>query len=104
MVQLRISRGTQVFEALAMVAHCKLGMGMGLAFVSAQEEHKKLLGSWIVEVGGELPEAPAPKSDEVKGMSNDQLSKVVSELLQLLMRKGVLTEAERQEILTNSQS
>jgi hypothetical protein len=103
-VHIRIARGSQVFEAQAKVTYCKLGMGMGLAFVSAQAEFKKLLGSWIVELGGELPRTPASKSDGVKGMSNDQLSRIISELMQLLIRKGMLTETERQEILTKSQS
>ena len=98
-VQIRIVREGQVFEAQAKVAHCKLGMGMGVAFVSAQAEHKKLLGAWIVELGGELPRALASKSDGLAGMSNDQLSRVMSELVRVLMRKGVLTETERQEIL-----
>src|SRR5437879_5815417 len=102
--QIRIVRGTQVFEAQAKVTYCKLGMGMGLAFLSTQAEHKKLLGAWIVELGGELPPTPESKSDGVKGMSNDQLSRVMSELMQVLMRKGLLTEAERQEILLKIQS
>jgi hypothetical protein len=72
--------------------------------VSAQTEHKTLLGSWIVELGGELPHASAPKPDGVKGMSNDQLSRVVSKLIRVLMRKGVLTETERQEILMKIES
>ena len=103
-VHIKIVRETQVFEAQAKVTYCKLGRGMGVAFVSAQPEHKTLLGSWIVELGGELPRAPTSKSDRVKAMSNDQLSRVVSELISVLMRKGALTETERQEILMKIES
>ncbi len=106
---IRIIREAQVFEAQAKVTYCKLGRGMGLAFGLAEPEHKELLGSWIVELGGELPCALAATSDSVKGMSNDgmsneQLSGVVRELMGVLMRKGVLTEAERQEILMKIES
>jgi hypothetical protein len=103
-VHIKIVREAQVFEAQAKVTYCKLGRGMGVAFVSAQPEHKKLIGSWIVELGGELPRAPAAKSDRVKGMADDQLSRIVSELMRVLMRKGVLTETERQEILMKIES
>lgn len=103
-VHLKIVREGQVFEAQAKVTYCKLGIGMGLAFVSAQPEHKKLLGSWIAEAGGELPQAAESKPDKVKGRGDDQLSRVVSELMRVLMRKGVLTETERQEILRKIES
>lgn len=101
-VHIRIARGLQVLEAQAKVAYCKLGVGMGLAFVSAPADSKKLLGNWIVELGGELPRAPASQSDGVKGTSNDQLSRIISELMQLLIQKGMLTETEREEILTRA--
>jgi PilZ domain len=100
-VDITIVRGTQVFEAQAKVTYCKLGKGMGLEFVSAQAEHKKVLGSWIVDLGGELPRTSASKQGGVKGMSNDQLSSAIGELMRLLVRKGMLTETERQEILAN---
>jgi hypothetical protein len=103
-VHVKIVREGQVFEAQAKVTYCKLGIGMGLAFASAQPEHKKLLGGWIADAGGELPPAPESKSDKVKGRGDDQLLRVVSELMRVLMRKGVLTEAERQEILTKLES
>jgi len=104
MVHITIVRGTQMFAAQAKVGYCKLGMGMGLAFVSAQPLHKKLLGSWIVELGGKLPPALATASGDVNRMSSEQLAKLVSELIAILMRKGVLTETEKQEILTRIQS
>jgi PilZ domain len=103
-VHIKIVREAHVFEAQAKVTYCKLGRGMGVAFVSAQPEHKTLLGSWIVELGGDLPHAPTSKRDGVKGMSNDQLSRVVGELIRVLMRKGVLTEAEKREILMKIES
>src|SRR5579872_424174 len=103
-VHIKIVREAQMFEAQAKVTYCKLGRGMGVAFVSAQPEHKTLLGDWIVELGGELPRPPTSMSDGVKAMSSDQLSRLVSELIRVLMRKGVLTETERQEILMKIES
>jgi hypothetical protein len=103
-IHIKLVREAQVFEAEAKVTYCKLGRGMGVAFVSAQPEHKKLLGNWIVDLGGELPRASTSKSDGAKGMANDQLSRVVSELIGVLMRKGVLTETEKQEILRKIES
>jgi hypothetical protein len=103
-VRIEIAREAHVFEAEAKVTHCKLGMGMGLAFVSAQTEAKKLLGTWIAELGGELPRTLASGSEAAKGISSDQLSRLVSELMRVLIQKGLLTEVERKEMLMKIQS
>ena len=95
-VQIRITRGSQSFEARANVVHMKLGLGMGLAFIAAQGEQKKVLGRWIVELGGELPAALAQnRGDGV----NVETPNVLAELILALMKKGVLSEAEGQEML-----
>jgi hypothetical protein len=98
-VQIRITKGPQSFEAQAKVINMKVGLGMGLAFVSASAEQKKVLGNWIVELGGKLPTAPTQsRGDAVAGRVSAETS-VIAELVLLLIRKGVVTEAETQEIL-----
>ena len=99
-VQIRITKGPQSFEAQAKVTNMKASLGMGLAFVSASAEQKKVLGNWIAELGGNLPAAPSlTAGDDAKDRVGDEMPNVIAALILALTRKGVLTEAERQEML-----
>ena len=100
-VQIRIAKGPQSFEAQAKVINMKVGLGMGLAFVSATAEQKKVLGNWIVELGGKLPTPPQGRGDTAKDKDtvSAEVPNVITALIQALTRKGVLTEAEAQEML-----
>lgn len=99
-VLIRITRGPQSFEAQAKVTNMKFGVGMGLAFVAAQAEQKKVLGNWIAELGGKLPtELPQTAGDGTKDKVSGEMPNVMAALILALMRKGVLAEAEGQEML-----
>jgi hypothetical protein len=99
-VQIRIVRGPHSFEAQAKVTSSTVGLGMGLAFVAAQPEQKRLLGSWIVEMGGKLPRLQRQGNGDAAGVASDgETSTVLTELVHVLMRKGVLSETVGQEIL-----
>jgi len=99
-VQIRIVRGPHSFEAQARVTSSTVGLGMGLAFVAAQPEQKRLLGSWIVEMGGTLPHPRRQSDGDTAGAALDgEASTVLAELVHALMRKGVLSEVEGQEML-----
>ncbi len=101
-VQIRITKGPQSFEALARVVSMKVGLGMGLAFVSASAEQKRVLGNWIVALGGTLPAVPPQQAGDAakdKGTLSGELPDVIATLIQALTRKGVLNEEEAQEIL-----
>ena|SRR5207302_4818467 len=99
-VHIRITRGAQSFEAQAKVTNMKFGVGMGLVFVAAQAEQKQVLGNWIVELGGKLPtEQPRSAGDGTKDKVSGEIPNVIAALILTLMRKGVLTEGEGQEML-----
>jgi hypothetical protein len=99
-VQIKITKGPQSFEAQARVTNMKVSLGMGLAFVSASAEQKRVLGNWIVELGGKLPSAPPQAAgDGAKDKVSGEVPNVITALIQALARKGVLTEAEAQEML-----
>ena len=99
-VQIRISKGPQSFEAHARITNVKVGLGMGLVFVSASAEQKKVLGDWIAELGGNVSAVSAQTAeDKDKGKLDGELPNVVAALIQALLRKGVLTESEAQEML-----
>jgi hypothetical protein len=101
----RIQKGEDHFEAQVKVVYSQIGMGMGLAFVSAQPKHYRLFQKWLQEISGETPlptDTPMQQQDDAEvaaGSVTDETSNVLNELLIALMRKRVLTEEEGKAML-----
>ena len=51
--KIRILRENESFEAQAKVVYSLIGMGMGLAFVSAQPKQIRLFQRWVLEISGQ---------------------------------------------------
>ena len=99
-VKLKISRGNESFEAQARVIFSQIGMGMGVAFVSAQPSQIRTFQKWIQEITG--TSTPLPEhdvSEAAAGPSQTGNSGVLSELILTLMKKKVLTESEGKDLL-----
>jgi hypothetical protein len=93
-VNVRIKRGEQTFEANARVLYGKPGMGMGMAFLEVADEERIRLEHWISELSRESGVAPKkPDPVPVKGRSGVE-GEVLSKLIKLLMRKGILSHSE----------
>jgi len=105
--QVKIIRETESFEAKVKVVFSQVGMGMGLAFVSAQPSQYRLFQRWMLEISGEVPplletNEPEKKTRTVESSQPEQETKdnqVLYELLIALMRKKVLTEEEGMALL-----
>ncbi len=103
-VTIRILRGNERFEAQGRVVYSLIGMGMGLAFVSAQPKQVRLFQRWLQEISGqsvppqETPMQGAP--DTAPAQETQTLKNVVlSDLIMTLMQKKVLTEGEGKDLL-----
>ena len=59
--KIRILRENESFEAQARVVYSLIGMGMGLAFVSAQPKQIRLFQRWLQEISGQ----PVPAARRV---------------------------------------
>jgi hypothetical protein len=102
--KIRIIRDNETFEAQVKVVYSLIGMGMGLAFMSAQPKQVRLFQRWLQEISGQsvpaqetseqnAPEtAPAEKTQTLKNF-------VLSDLIMTLMQKKVLTETEGKDLL-----
>jgi PilZ domain len=100
--KVRIQRENETFEAQVKVIFSLIGMGMGLAFVSAQPKHLKIFQKWLLEISGQststegteyAPElAPSEKTQTMKNA-------VLSDLIMTLMQKKVLTQVEGKDLL-----
>ena len=106
LVRVRLEREQNVFEAVAKVSYSQQSMGMGLAFTEAKAEHLAVLKAWIAELSGEaLPEPKVstvepivePDSGEISAVLH--LQQVLNELINLMVRKKVISAVEGTALL-----
>jgi hypothetical protein len=102
--KIRILRENESFEAQAKVVYSLIGMGMGLAFVSAQPKQIRLFQRWVQEISGQPvsgQDSPSPQGSETAPAEQTQTLKnvVLSDLIMTLMQKKVLTEREGKDLL-----
>ena len=103
-VNIRILRDKESFSAQAKVVYSLMGMGMGLAFTSAQPKQVRIFQRWLQEISGQavaLQEAPAAgAADKLPAQETQTLMNVVlSDLIMTLMQKKVLTQDEGKDLL-----
>jgi hypothetical protein len=99
--KIRITKGKETFEAQAKVVFSQIGMGMGVAFVSAQPNQVRVFQKWFDEISGKS--AAVPETEEAQphsaGQTHTLHSAVLSDLILTLMKKKVLAETEGKEML-----
>lgn len=99
-VRLQIFQDGQTLDALANVSSHHPGWGMGLAFDNLTQEQRLLLENWLSGPPAPLESRTAPSgspaSSPVRIETNESYA---ARLVQLLARKGVLSQSEAMEIL-----
>jgi len=100
-VRLQIQRAGMILDVLANVSSRHAGSGMGLVFGEITEAQRAVLESWLGELG--LPPRmlfenafPPPK----QALPAD--ADCAARLVQVLLRKGVLSQSEAMEVLRDS--
>lgn len=105
MVRLQIHRAEKVLDAIANVSSRHPGSGMGLVFSELSAPQKALLAMWLTELAlpprGALPELPKPTSASAPASLTAGSPDRATRLIHLLLRKGVLTQSEASELLTD---
>jgi hypothetical protein len=102
-IKIFMTKETMTFEADAKVVLSQVGMGMGIAFISAMPQQFRILQKWLNELSGrsspelEPPEETEPEAVAANSMKNSDF--VMRELLIALIRKGVLSEVEGKAML-----
>jgi PilZ domain-containing protein len=96
-VRVRIERDSREFEAAAIVTYAHASMGMGLAFTEIKLEQQNVLRSWIADLSGEQPPEPAesaagPETGTLETNANTR--QVLNELVNLMVRKKIISETE----------
>ena len=98
--KIRILRENESFEAQVKVIYSQVGLGMGVAFVSAQPKQFQLFQRWLLEISGTSSAIPEKDLPEIAYAERNQtLSAVLSDLIARLMQKKLLGDAEGKEML-----
>lgn len=102
--RVRLLREHETFEAQAKVIYSLIGIGMGLAFVSAHPQQVPLLQKWLLEISGQsVPAEDLPSHDasETAPAAKTQTPKnvVLSDLIMTLVQNDVLTQGEGNDLL-----
>lgn len=99
-VRVRIERDMHEFEATAVVAFAQAPMGMGLAFREIKPESEAVLRSWISELSGEeSPKVEVSYTGQEAGLRSSNVGQVLNELINLMVRKKLVTENEGAALL-----
>jgi len=103
LIRIRLTKENVSFEANAKVVFSQIGMGMGVAFTSAEKDQFRIFQEWINQLSGNILPAPNVLDREQRGADGTDLHEeqfyVLNELVIALMRKGTLTEAEGKAML-----
>ena len=99
-VRVTLNKGKTEFKTAGTVVYSQHGLGMGIAFSELDDEKRLELADWIAGVTSERPAAHevarAPKdSNPQKGREFVALVRLV----QLMIGKGILSEAEGASVL-----
>jgi hypothetical protein len=96
LVRIRLKKGKTVVEANGNVVYRVPGLGMGISFHNLLPESQETLEQWLSQMPGEpdltADSLPPLELDEPAG--GQQPAGQVGELVQMLMKKGILTRAE----------
>jgi hypothetical protein len=98
-VRLQIQRSGLILDILANVSSRHASSGMGLVFGEITDAQRAILESWLSELG--LPprvafDKPLPAANPASPLGGD----CATRLVQVLLRKGALSQSEAREILS----
>jgi hypothetical protein len=106
-VRIALHKGKNVFETPGVVVYSQHGLGMGIAFDEIDPAQRAALDLWIAELTGQsVPPhevlRPGRKFDANLSWlrSNSDHASLVR-LIQLMITKGILTEAEGSSVLVD---
>jgi len=102
LIKISLTKEKATFETDAKVIFSHVGMGMGVEFASTLPQQLRVLHNWLTELAGKTsPEQEPMKGTEADGVANtlENQDFVVDELVIALIRKGVLSDVEGNELL-----
>jgi len=101
-IRVHLTKGNETVHSLAVVTYTHQGMGMGIAFREISPEAREIIQGWIAELeSGKAPLAPAspPQNPAAANPEDGRATLPVERLIQILVKKGVLTQEEVRRIV-----
>jgi hypothetical protein len=102
-IRVHLTKGNETVHSLAVVTYTHQGMGMGIAFREISPEAREIIQGWIAELeSGKAPLAPAspPQNPAAANPEDGRATLPVERLIQILVKKGVLTQEEVRRIVS----
>jgi PilZ domain len=106
--KIRLTKEAVTFEADARVAMSQVGMGMGVAFISAMPQQMRIFQKWLNELRGvssleqtarENTSSEQTQKDALQANSTNDSQHVLGDLLHALMKKGILSDDDGKAML-----
>ena len=103
-LHVKLHKGKTSFETSGMVVYSQNGLGMGIAFSDLADDRRAALQTWLADLTGDhhahdvvidAHSAPRPSAQHRAGSPNTSLVRLV----QLMIGKGILTEAEGASVM-----
>jgi hypothetical protein len=102
-VRVNVRKAKTQFESGGVVVYSQAGLGMGIAFDSMEPQQRQALDSWLTELTGErqaLSQVSAYSPNRAAAPRAGERAALVR-LVQLMITKGILTEAEGSSIMVD---
>jgi PilZ domain len=100
-VRVTLQKSKTTFQTAGTVVYSQHGLGMGIAFEDHDESQRGALAEWLREITGECPgfpevvRMPSPSAGSFRGPEWTAIVRLV----QLMITRGILTEAEGMSVL-----
>ena len=103
-LHVRLHKGKTSFETTGTVVYSQHGLGMGIAFSDLAQERRSALESWLADLTGERQSHDVVTYETRSTLSSSpqrggSASTSLVRLVQLMIGKGILTEAEGASVL-----
>jgi len=101
-IRVHLTKGNETVHSLAVVTYAHQGLGMGVAFTEISQDAREIIERWIADLGSGNPSPAFSRSirNPPPGISNDdRTTSPVERLVQILVKKRLLTHEEARRIL-----
>jgi PilZ domain-containing protein len=102
-VRVSVSKGQTNFQTGGVVVYSQTGLGMGIAFDTMEPHQREALDLWLTELTGSKHAGAASPTTGASQVAvsgfRPQIPTAVTRLVQLMISKGIVTEAEGASVL-----
>ncbi|HWG59403.1 MAG TPA: PilZ domain-containing protein [Candidatus Acidoferrales bacterium] len=93
-VRVSVRKSKREFQTEGVVVYSQQGLGMGIAFSDLSAKQREALHTWIVELAGVRFSAAEPAPQKPERRESETPGTAMMRLVQLLVSKGIMSEAE----------